>query len=188
MRTQGQAQAAASALRGMTPAVPGDGIIAGASAIPGDAAVPGSGGTCGAGPLVPARRPLRRTFRGEVGHVPLARDFVRRYLGHSPCSAEAVQDILVCTTELAANAVLHSRSGLPGGHFSVAVTVCAGQWVRVAVEDLGGPWTPCEIADGGTEGGRGLGIVSALSADMGITGGASGRTAWFRCRCRDGED
>jgi len=135
----------------------------------------------------PATRSLRRTFRGEPDQVPLARDFVFRYLNGRHCPAEAVQDILVCATELAANAVLHSRSGLPGGHFSVEV-VCAGQSARVAVADSGGPWA--ERGHGGidAECGRGLHVVSALSADLGITGDASGRMAWFCCQWGTSED
>jgi len=129
----------------------------------------------------PATRSLRRTFRGERGQVPLARDFVSRYLNARRCPAEAVQDVLVCTSELAANAVLHSRSGLPGGHFSVEVAVYPEQSVWVAVADSGGPWSERGNRDEYTECGRGLLIVSALSADMGITGDARGRTAWF-CR------
>jgi anti-sigma regulatory factor (Ser/Thr protein kinase) len=129
----------------------------------------------------PATRSLRRTFRGEPGQVPLARDFVFRCLDGRHCPEEAVQDILVCATELAANAVLHSHSGLPRGHFSVEV-VCAGQSVRVAVEDSGGPWVERGNGDTDAECGRGLHVVSALSAEMGITGDASGRMAWFCCR------
>lgn len=129
----------------------------------------------------PATRPLRRTFRGEPGQVPLARDFVFRYLNGRHCPAEAVRDILVCATELAANAVLHSHSGLPRGHFGVEV-VCAGQAARVAVEDSGGPWVERGSGDTDAEYGRGLHVVSALSAEMGITGDASGRKAWFCCR------
>jgi serine/threonine-protein kinase RsbW len=128
---------------------------------------------------LPATQRLQRTFRGEPGQVPQARDFVRRYLPGRVCSAQASEDILVCATELAANAVLHSRSGLPGGHFSVEVAICAGQWVRVAVEDSGGPWAERGTGDADTEDGRGLHIVCALSAAMGVTGDASGRTAWF---------
>lgn len=163
MHTQGRAQAIGSALPGVAPAAPEDSIASGIAASP------------------PTERPLRRTFRGEPAQVPLARDFVRRYLADRRCPAAAVQDIAVCATELAANAVLHSRSGLPGGHFSVEIAVRARQWVRVTVEDSGGPWAERGgTGDGDAEGGRGLHVVSALSADMGITGDASGRMAWFR--------
>jgi serine/threonine-protein kinase RsbW len=164
VHTQGQAPARISARRGEVSTVPWDEI---------------TGGTIA---FLPATQRLHRAFRGEPGQVPRARDFVRCYLPGRVCSVQAAEDILVCATELAANAVLHSRSGLPGGHFSVEVAVCAGQWVRVAVKDSGGPWAERGTGDGDTEGGRGLHIVSALSAAMGITGDASGRTAWFCCR------
>jgi anti-sigma regulatory factor (Ser/Thr protein kinase) len=134
-----------------------------------------------------ATRPLRRTFRGDCGQVPLVRDFVSRYLDGCHCPAEAVQDILVCATELAANAVLHSRSGLPGGQFNVEVA-CAGQAMRVTVADSGGPWTKHADDDAEAEGGRGLHVVAALSANMGITGDAAGRVARFFSRWGTGED
>jgi serine/threonine-protein kinase RsbW len=170
VHTQGQAQAISSALPGVAPAVPRDSIASGIAASP------------------PTEQPLRRTFRGEPAQVPLARDFVRRYLTGHRCPATAVQDIVVCATELAANAVLHSRSGLSGGHFSVEVAVRAGQWVHVTVEDSGGAWTERGTGDRDAECGRGLHVVSALSADMGITGDASGRMAWFRSGWSTGED
>jgi serine/threonine-protein kinase RsbW len=169
VRTQGHAQAIISARPGVTPAFSVDSEATGTAASP------------------PATRSLRRTFRGEPSQVPLARDFVFRYLNGRHCPAEIVQDILVCATELAANAVLHSRSALPGGHFSVEV-VCAGQSVHVAVEDSGGPWTERGRGDISEECGRGLNVVSALSADMGITGDASGRMAWFCCQWGASED
>ena len=164
VHTQGQAPATISVRRGVVPAVPWGSMTGGTAA------------------FLPAVQPLHRMFRGEPGQVRLARDFVRCYLTGRACSAQAAEDILVCATELTTNAVLHSHSGLPGGHFSVEVAICAGQWVRVAVEDSGGPWAERGTPDGDTECGRGLHVVSALSAAMGITGDASGRTAWFCCR------
>ena len=169
MHTQGHAQATISARPGVTPAFSAGSAASGAAA------------------SRPAARSLRRTFRGEPGQVPLARDFVFRYLNGRHCPAGAVQDILVCATELAANAVVHSRSGLPGGHFSVEVA-CAGQSVSVAVEDSGGLWAERDHGGIDAECGRGLHVVSALSADMGITGDASGRMAWFRCQWGTSED
>lgn len=126
-------------------------------------------------------RPLRRTFRGETSQVPLVRDFIRRYLAGWACPAEVVQDTLLCASELAANAVRHSRSGQPGGCFGVQTDFRPGDSVQVAVADAGGPWVSREPGDDDAEGGRGLQVVAALSAEMGITGNDSGRTVWFRC-------
>ena len=125
-------------------------------------------------------RPLRRVFRGETSQVPLVRDFIRRYLDGWACPGAAVQDILLCATELAANAVRHSRSGLPGGQLVVQIVLQPGKWVEVAVEDAGGQWAKYDACDD-DEYGRGLQIVAALSVDTGIVTGGHGRTAWFRC-------
>lgn len=170
VHSQGQAQAMVGAPQHLVVSTPGDSPASGTTTPP------------------PAARPLRRTFRGEPGQVSLARDFVRRYLIGRDCSAEALQDILVCASELAANAVLHSRSGLPGGHFSVEVALHAGRWLRVTVEDSGGPWTERDTDEQDAEFGRGLHVVSALSEDMGITGDAFGRMAWFSYRLSTGDD
>jgi serine/threonine-protein kinase RsbW len=122
---------------------------------------------------------VRYTFRGERSQVPLVREFARRYLAAQACPASALDDILSCLTELAANAVIHSRSGQPDGQFSVQIDVSAGKWVRVAVEDDGGPWRNRDPGDH-AECGRGLQIVAALSAEMGISGDGSQRAVWFR--------
>lgn len=146
---------------------------------------PGNMTADGANMPSPAEGPLCRTFRGEPHQVPLMRDFVGGCLSGRRFPHATVDDILVCATELATNAVLHSRSGRPGGHFTVEIAIRAGQSVYVAVKDAGGDWTSPGSAmdDYDAEGGRGLLVVAALSADMGITGGTSGRTAWFLSRC-----
>jgi serine/threonine-protein kinase RsbW len=169
VRTQGHAQAMTGARHGVAAVVSVRSVAGGSATSPS------------------ATRSLRRTFRGEPGQVPQVRDFVSRYLDGRHCPAETVQDILVCATELAANAVLHSRSGLPGGHFSVEVA-CAGQSACVTVEDSGGPWA--EPGNGGVDAecGRGLSVVAALSTDMGISGDAVGRMAWFCCRWGTSEE
>lgn len=127
-----------------------------------------------------AIRPLRRVFRGETSQVPLVRDFIRRYLNGWPCPGAAVQDILLCATELTANAVRHSRSGLSGGQLAVQIVLRPGKWVEVAVEDAGGQWAKHDVCED-DEYGRGLQIVAALSVDTGVVTGGHGRTVWFRC-------
>lgn len=163
----------------------------------------------------PADGPLRRTFRGEPHQVRVMRDFVCRCLSDCRYPRAAVDDVLVCATELATNAVLHSRSGKPGGHFTVEIAIRTGQSVYVAVTDSGGGWVSpatatatatdaatdanadaatanpdadAGIGDFDAECGRGLRVVAALSADMGITGGVSSRTAWFLSPWATGPD
>jgi anti-sigma regulatory factor (Ser/Thr protein kinase) len=80
--------------------------------------------------------------------------------------------------ELAANAVLHSRSGLAGGTFTVRATLYPGDYAWVEVIDQGGQWAVEE----GDEHGRGLEVVAAVAGDgnWGIDGDSSTRVAWFR--------
>jgi anti-sigma regulatory factor (Ser/Thr protein kinase) len=47
--------------------------------------------------------------------------------------------VILCVSELAANAAQHSRSRLPGGTFTVRATVCPGLYARIEVQDNGGP-------------------------------------------------
>src|ERR1700758_3692537 len=81
-------------------------------------------------------------------------------------------DALLCVSELATNAVLHSRSGRPGGRFTVCAATRPGR-VRVAVADEGGPWRPGR--GGGGQSGRGLLIVGTLASRWGRDDGGAGR-------------
>ena len=76
-----------------------------------------------------------QVFPGHAGQVRAARRFLAGVLDGCPAADEA----LLCVSELATNAVLHSRSGRPGGRFTVRATMQAGS-VRVEVADEGGPW------------------------------------------------
>lgn len=114
-----------------------------------------------------------RTFPATADQVPQARRFLAALLDGSP----SADDALICLGELACNALQHSRSGRPGGTFTVRATLTTAT-LRVAVEDEGGPWTPCPGPD--DQHGRGLLIVSGLARAWGRTGGSSiGRTVWF---------
>jgi serine/threonine-protein kinase RsbW len=125
----------------------------------------------------------RRSYPGRPDQVPRVRAFLARVLEGCPAAA----DVILLADELAANAVLHSHSGEPGGVFTVHVEACDGQWVRVGVEDEGGPTPPrlhtsvhaAGAKDTG-EGGKGLQIVAALAGAWGVTGDVVARTVWFR--------
>jgi serine/threonine-protein kinase RsbW len=130
----------------------------------------------------------RRSYPGRAGQVPRVRAFVARVLDGCPAAGDAA----LLADELAANAVLHSHSGEPGGVFTVRVEVRDGISVCVGVGDEGGPAPPrLRTGDGGADGssahdhdsvagGRGLRIVQALSDDWGVIGDVIGRTVWFR--------
>jgi anti-sigma regulatory factor (Ser/Thr protein kinase) len=112
-----------------------------------------------------------RVFAGDAGQVRAARRFLAGLLDGCPAAGDA----LLCVSELATNAVLHSRSGRPGGRFTVRATVRAGS-VRVAITDEGGPWRRERQADG--QNGRGLLIVGELASRWGRDEGGTGRTVW----------
>jgi anti-sigma regulatory factor (Ser/Thr protein kinase) len=91
--------------------------------------------------------------------------------------------LLTCVSELAANAVEHTRSGA-GGTFTVAVGRPRDGMAFVAVTDAGGAGEPAAdgpAADGSgglSEHGRGLAMVAAFSSRWGYRGSARGRTVW----------
>jgi anti-sigma regulatory factor (Ser/Thr protein kinase) len=113
-----------------------------------------------------------QVFAGDAGQVRAA----RRFLSGALDGCTGVSDALLCVSELATNAVLHSRSGRPGGRFTVRATRQAGS-VRVEVTDEGGPWEHGRDGDG--QSGRGLLIVGELASRWGREDGAGRRTVWF---------
>ncbi len=113
------------------------------------------------------------TYRGNTEHVSAVRSDLRPLLRDCPIADE----VILCASELAANAALHSRSCLPGGTFTVRARISPGDHTWIEVEDGGGPWTP------GTRdaaGHHGLDIVRALATDWGIDSDHTTRTIWAR--------
>jgi anti-sigma regulatory factor (Ser/Thr protein kinase) len=116
---------------------------------------------------------VTRVLPGRPESARAAREFTAGCLAGCPAAADAV----VCVSELVANAVLHSRSGLPGGMVTVRITVAAGEWLRVEVEDAG-PLAAVPAPRGALdEGGRGLMLVVGL-ADVFGADAAKGKR-WF---------
>ena len=105
-----------------------------------------------------------------------ARDLVRSQLGPGPVAEAAV----LCVSELAANAIAYTRSGLPGGTFAVSVQAVPGG-VVIRVRDGGARTLPVLSDQGpGAEHGRGLLIVAAVAAQWGTEPTAAGRATWCR--------
>jgi serine/threonine-protein kinase RsbW len=118
-----------------------------------------------------------RAFSATPAQIREARRFLAGILPASP----AADDAILCLSELATNATLHSNSGKSGGHFTVRATMPGGR-LRVEVQDEGGPWTCPERGDG--QHGRGLFIVAELARGWGRTGdSATGWTVWFEMDC-----
>jgi anti-sigma regulatory factor (Ser/Thr protein kinase) len=67
--------------------------------------------------------------------VQVARAFIAAVLAACP----AADDAVLCVSELATNAVLHSASRNPGGTFTVRASI-SSDYVRIEVEDNGGHW------------------------------------------------
>jgi serine/threonine-protein kinase RsbW len=118
-----------------------------------------------------ALRTSRITYPGTAEHIRAVRADLRRLLDDCPMA----DDIILCASELATNAAIHSHSCLPGRTFAVRAEISSGQYVRIEVEDGGGPWTP---APSGAAHHHGLDIVAALANDWGINGGQAGRLIW----------
>ena len=123
----------------------------------------------------------RATFCRAYPGVPAQIGNARKDLAAVLADCPATDLVMLCLSELATNAVLHSRSGAPGGHFSVAASISADEQVTVSVTDDGGPWIRRVNDPGDIRHGHGLDIVAKLSAAMGITGDHGGRAVWFTC-------
>ena len=113
------------------------------------------------------------TYPGSIEHVSAVRADLHALLHDCPVA----DDVILCASELAANAALHSHSRLPGGTFTVWAAVSPGNCVRIEVEDNGGPWTG-DMSD--PTGHHGWDIVRALTVDWGIVGNHAARTIWAR--------
>ncbi|MEV5503499.1 ATP-binding protein [Nonomuraea fuscirosea] len=114
-------------------------------------------------------------LRGVPSQVSRARELVTAVLGRDH---PLYDDVVLLTSELATNAILHTRSGA-GGSFTVTVA-SSETGVRVFVSDAGsdGPPCVCRTSTQSTSG-RGLPLIEALSHRWGFTREAGTTTVWF---------
>jgi anti-sigma regulatory factor (Ser/Thr protein kinase) len=120
-----------------------------------------------------ALRTSEVTYPGAAEHIRVVRADLRPLLRDCPIADE----IILCASELAANAALHSNSGQPGGTFTVRAQISPGHYAHIETQDSGGPWTP---AISNSAGHHGLDIVRTLATDWGTHGDHTTRTTWAR--------
>ena len=117
---------------------------------------------------------LTRLFWASYPGVPEAVTAARHHVAQVLAGAPCIDDALFALTEIAANAVLHTRSGQPGGWFTVAADVVPGVLAAVVVTDQGGPWAG-RATDTYP---HGLEIVAAMATEVRVDGDEDGRTIW----------
>ncbi|MET9826633.1 ATP-binding protein [Streptomyces sp. NPDC006349] len=117
-----------------------------------------------------------RRFPRSRASVRDARAFVRQVLtgwGHT----DRLDDVTLCVSELATNALLHGAP--PGREYCVSLTL-DGSVIRLAVRDSGDRQLDVDIPEAGPEAcsGRGLRIVREVADDMGISPEVVGKSVW----------
>jgi serine/threonine-protein kinase RsbW len=107
---------------------------------------------------------------------------VRADLAVVAAGCPIADELILLASELATNAIVHTRSGDPGATFSVRAELRHGEYARIEVEDLGGGWS--NDADVDDEHGRGLAIVGAIVGDgnwgIGAGGTPESSVVWAR--------
>ncbi|MET8827744.1 ATP-binding protein [Streptomyces sp. NPDC004610] len=136
----------------------------------------------GGATTTPGRQLRRLNFEGQVGIVPMARDFARQALhawGWLPAATAdrraAAEDVLLVVSELVTNACLHAE-----GPDEMWLT-CDRKVIRIEVSDRGaGQPSPRTPHRAGRPGGHGMFIVQRLCLDWGVvrTPGVAGKTVW----------
>ena len=125
------------------------------------------------------KAPEAVTFESDYPGTADQARHVRADLAKVAGDCPVLDELVLLASELATNAILHSRSGHPAGTFTVRATLYPDHYAWVEVTDHGGTWTTDQADD---EQGRGLAIVAAVAGDgnWGFDGGSASRTAWFR--------
>lgn len=104
----------------------------------------------------------------------------RRFVASFVDNPSLVSDALLCVSELAANAVIHSNSRFADGRFTVAAERYSDGRFRIKVLDDGGRWIKQPKAEHEH---LGLMIVGQLASAWGIqSDGPDGCTVWFELR------
>lgn len=117
-----------------------------------------------------------RRFPRSRASVRDTRAFVRQVLtgwGHT----DRLDDITLCVSELATNALLHGVP--PGREYCVSLTL-DGSAIRLAVRDSGDRQLDIDVreADPGACSGRGLRLAREIADNMGVVQEVVGKSVW----------
>jgi anti-sigma regulatory factor (Ser/Thr protein kinase) len=104
------------------------------------------------------------TLPGVRRSVGVARNLVRDLADGLPL----VDDLVTAVSEMVANAVTHTASGLRGGRVTVVLSAGDGVYRLEVTDDGAAGGRPHVKAEVGAETGRGMRIVEALSARWGF--------------------
>ena len=86
----------------------------------------------------PPRAPEAITFERDYPGTADQAQHVRADLAKVAASCPVADDLVLLASELATNAILHSRSGHPARTFAVRATLYPGDYAWVEVTDRGG--------------------------------------------------
>lgn len=114
------------------------------------------------------------SWPAHAATVPAARQLVRRSLSASPEAAALCEDAELLVSELVANVVLHV-----GGTVDVAVSASPGE-VLLEVGDESPVEPTMRLFSRTSSTGRGMRLVTSLSAAHGVRTRPGGKTVWVR--------
>ncbi|TPQ20375.1 ATP-binding protein [Streptomyces sporangiiformans] len=118
--------------------------------------------------------PRERFYRRERQSIPAAREFTRAALEDWGVRKETCDDVLLCVSELATNALLHGVP--PGRGFHLRLFPYGDGALRVEVHDSGDGEPRVEWSEG--ESGRGLLLVSSVADKWGVAERDPGKIVW----------
>ncbi|HXA57993.1 MAG TPA: ATP-binding protein [Streptosporangiaceae bacterium] len=90
----------------------------------------------------------------------------------------ALDDVLLCVSELMANALRHTASSADGGRIRVEAALSVEE-IKVSVTDGGGARTEPRVVGACGESGRGLTLVDDIATEWGFDRHDPGTVVWF---------
>lgn len=121
----------------------------------------------------PPPAPRERFYRRERRSVPAARRFAREAVTDWALG-DRLDDVLLCVSELATNALVHGVP--PGRGYRLSLSLLADGVLRVEVHDSGDGRPGVREPYG--ESGRGLMLVAALADKWGVGERDPGKVVW----------